>query len=398
MARSSCPGRFSLFVLGLVVVGCMMVLSQSNLFREMAITAGQSSKTMDNSNSNGSSISSDNNQGNIMTNNKEGVLVSKLSFSSLDEIRILIAVVAYDLQQLSYIDVLVDSFRDMCECGAQLEVVIYTTVFEWPTGIMQMLHDRTTCRHVHGQFKLVMMPMPSTLGLNLVRLHRGYFYENLDRFDVFIYTEADHHIRPTHVLAYLAETSKLRETLGEDRFTDYSIGFLRYEIKPDPTDQSLGHYYFEHHWQVDSPASFVSRHVLHVPGIVDEDDGEVYYYFNGAAPFHQGMYMATKDQLEAWSDRQSPNCRFNDTSIFSDSDGMIREKISSLHLFDPHGCNVTQLVPTRHYQDFLIHHMADKYVHLESLPWKPQLVEDIASLFPARKNDSSNDIENKDVP
>jgi hypothetical protein len=63
---------------------------------------------------------------------------------------------------------------------------------------------------------------------------------------------------------------------------------------------------------------------------------------------------------------------------------MVRERISSLQLFG--SCNVTQLIPTTHYYDFLIHHMPDKYVHASEPRWKPVRPVDIARLYPNGTN------------
>jgi hypothetical protein len=287
--------------------------------------------------------------------------------------RILVATVAYDLKQFMHFDIMFDSFRDMCESGASVDLVIYTSL-EWPRPAIESLEGRAFCRHPSATFRAAIIIKDPAVGLNIVRFHRTLFYENLDKYDLFIFTEDDLHIRPRHAIAYLEETRRLKEKLGDKRLADYSIGFLRYE-RLDSDNYS--HYYFEHFWE--NGTKFFNHNIRRVEGIEDE------VYFTGGRPFHQGMYMATSEQLRAWGVR--PGCRFNETTMFEPDYRYIREKISSVHLFDrQQGCKVNQVIPTAHYYDFLIHHMSDKYMHQRNPSWTQARVVDIARRFPKATN------------
>jgi DNA-dependent RNA polymerase auxiliary subunit epsilon len=89
------------------------------------------------------------------------------------------------------------------------------------------------------------------------------------------------------------------------------------------------------------------------------------------------MYMATSEQFQAWSERGLP--------------GLIREYTSSLWLYhSKEGCNVTQLIPTRSYHDFFIHHLSDKYVSL-SKPWRNIAVSTIGSMLRNSTNSTKSD-------
>jgi hypothetical protein len=202
----------------------------------------------------------------------------------------------------------------------------------------------------------------------LAAVHRQHFYHLVDshiasdNYDIFVYTEDDLWIRPTHVAAYLHETRLLQALVGPERLADYSLGFLRYELSATDASRVI----WEHGWDTSTPG-FRQQHMIHVPAYAAhasaadkngsrsrtlQEDGA--YYFNGAGTFHQGMYMATPQQLRLW--RERPGCHFNETAQFLVPPfAGLREKMSSLQLFRQ--CNVTQLLPLRSFPDFLVQHM-----------------------------------------
>jgi hypothetical protein len=128
---------------------------------------------------------------------------------------------------------------------------------------------------------------------------------------------------------------------------------------------------FEHSWNLQAFNQIHLVHDAHIEGMMNTT------YFSGNGYRHQRMYMATSEQFKAWSER--PNCRFNDTTtVYPNS--LTREMASSCWLYLSEGCNVTQLIPTRNYHDFFIHHLSDKYVYLPGWPFAS--VTEIGSLLP----------------
>jgi hypothetical protein len=126
------------------------------------------------------------------------------------------------------------------------------------------------------------------------------------------------------------------------RISDYSIGFLRYENQFTRFDKRRVVWEFE--WNDE-----VSKSVDH-PGI----EGR---YFTSPPFHHQGMFMATREQLVAWKTR-GPNCKF-DRPIRRY--GYHRERTSgAMDLYDTNFCNVTQLLPMDSMEDLYIHHMPNK--------------------------------------
>jgi DNA-dependent RNA polymerase auxiliary subunit epsilon len=286
----------------------------------------------------------------------------------------MIAVVAYNLDQFRCFDRMYESFRDICESGFTVDLFIYT-VIDWPQDILESLESRIGCRHPLAQFNVSMVLKDQDVGHDLVRYHKALFYDNVDNYDLFIYTEDDHLVLLRHITAYLEETNRLKQILGTTRFTDYSIGFVRYEANPL---ENFSHTTFEHNWNFEN---FNEIHLVHVEGMNNAT------YFTPGSPFHQGMYMATSEQFQAWSER-GLKCRFNDTTtVFP---GLIREYTSSLWLYSNEGCNVTQLIPARSYHDFFIYHLSDKYVS-QSKPWPNVAVSTIGSMLRNSTNSTKSD-------
>ena len=80
-------------------------------------------------------------------------------------------------------------------------------------------------------------------------------------------------------------------------------------------------------------------------------------YFISPPLHHQGMFMATKQQLLAWKTR-GPDCHFDKIER---RPGYHTERISgALDLYDVEYCNVTQLLPLDSFDDLLVHHLPNK--------------------------------------
>ena len=265
--------------------------------------------------------------------------------------RILIAIPSYGQKQFLYLQDMVDSLHDLCETGAKVTVFIYTTE---PYSIEQisLFNSRTTCYHPTGTMDIQVKIKPPSLKLHFVDAHRQDFYENINKFDLFIYTEDDHHIRPTHVIGYLHETEKLKEIVGEKAFPNYSIGFLRYERDHNEVKRfTFDQYAYKG----------AGLHAFENPALKDK------YIGNTRMP-HQGMFMATPEQLSLWRDR----CQFDiidpqnvERVAEKGTPTWHREYVSSLRLFINEGvkknCEVTQLFPVDTFEYFMVHHMPDKY-------------------------------------
>ena len=226
---------------------------------------------------------------------------------ALQGVRILVVIVAFDFSQIPHLEEAVDGYHDICTAGAaQVDVVIHTTV-PWPVTLLDLWNTRFSCEN----FGLQIVVKPKVLRLHLVDCHRETFYTNIDKYDLFIYTEDDIRVRPTTVAAYLAETARVRQRVAssvEHSFADFNVGIVRYEynypanvIIDDNTrhaTQNVTRVYWEH--------SSAQRPVWEnaVQPLSQEPLAQDYVTMKN---HHQGMFLATRDLLLAWKDR----CQFD---------------------------------------------------------------------------------------
>jgi hypothetical protein len=125
------------------------------------------------------------------------------------------------------------------------------------------------------------------------------------------------------------------------RLPDYSIGFMRFENEATRDDRRRVVWEFEWGDELD---------MISHPGIEDS-------YFTSPPWHHQGMFMATKQQLLAWKNR-GPECNFDKPVR---REGYHIERTSgALDLYDEDYCNVTQLLPLDSFDDLLVHHLTNK--------------------------------------
>jgi hypothetical protein len=281
--------------------------------------------------------------------------------------RILFAIAAYDMEKYeSTTLVQIRSIvKDVCKNIPSLtnvKIVLYTTV-EWPSYVLNnWQHDIDLIQKQIIQRSRPSSEPPSiTIEIRikdpkwrhqLVNFHRDeLFYPHLESYDLFVYTENDHLVQSEHVVGYWKETQRLKRIVGSTRFLDYSIGFLRYEINPISSKKEI----FEHQWHTKTIQDFINRHIVDVKGI---DGNPPLLYFNGGGSYHQGMFMATQEQLLGWNIRSG--CHFNTTWNAADKSSL-RERVSSTHLFSIKGCNVTQIIPFD-FDSFCVHHLSNKYL------------------------------------
>ena len=66
--------------------------------------------------------------------------------------------------------------------------------------------------------------------LHLVDLHRPLFYDKLEEYDIFVYSEDDIRVRPTTIGAYMQETNRVIDLVGEQESNLYNVGIVRYEF------------------------------------------------------------------------------------------------------------------------------------------------------------------------
>lgn len=288
--------------------------------------------------------------------------------SVLDGVKILVAVVAYDFSQIPHLEELLDSYFDLCSAGSKVDVVVYSTV-PWPVTFIDLLNTRFVCTNPSPRagFSITIHLKSPRLVLHLVDPHRELFYERLDAYDLFIYTEDDIRVSPKTVAHYITESKLLDEKcrLKGCQATDFNVGVVRYEYNFPPgvviddktrhATQNVTRVYWEHSWHPPVPkaADIIPQHDI-LPGYVHMQN------------HHQGMYLATQDRLRAWKDKKG--CEFNEIKNrpsvpgkpHQHSEGTQRVWMSSAQLYGKKHCGVQQVIPIDKFGLSTVLHLPNK--------------------------------------
>ena len=107
------------------------------------------------------------------------------SMSILQGKRILIALTSFDFSQFPLLEEVLDSYQDLCFAGAsKVHIYIYTTV-PYTVALIDLLNTRLNC----DSLQIYIVVKTPALRLNLVDCHRTLFYDKIEDYDVFIYSE-----------------------------------------------------------------------------------------------------------------------------------------------------------------------------------------------------------------
>jgi len=290
---------------------------------------------------------------------------SSSSFKNpFDGIKILVAIVSFDFSQIPHLEEVLDAYQDLCVTGAsKVDIVIHTTV-AYPVTLIDLLNSRLLpfCRDI---FSITIIVKPSSLRLHLVDCHRELFYQKIDDYDLFIYTEDDIRVTPKIVGAYLTETKYVQAMVGTERSSDFNVGIVRYEynypnnvLMDDKTrhaTQNVTRVYWEHSSYPIFPKAMEQIPILEL--------SESYVQMNN---HHQGMFLATRFLLKAWKER--PKCNFNVASNRPGAKnkpsqplmGTQRVWMSSQMLYHKKYCNVQQVLPVRSFGSLTVLHLPNK--------------------------------------
>jgi hypothetical protein len=150
--------------------------------------------------------------------------------SILDGTKILICIAAFDFSQLPHLEEVLDAYADLCAAGAHVNVVIHTTM-PYPVAWIDLLNSRYLCDNPspRAEFQVTISIHSPVLRLHLVDVHRPLMYDNIDNYDLFIYTEDDIRVTPRTVATYLMETERVKNIVGQKEAMKYNVGIVRYE-------------------------------------------------------------------------------------------------------------------------------------------------------------------------
>jgi hypothetical protein len=150
--------------------------------------------------------------------------------SILRDLRVLVVIVAFDFSQLPHFEEVLSAYHDLCAAGSIVDVIVHATV-PYPVTLIDMLNSRFSC----PTFTITIALKPKSLRLFLVDEHRRVFYDRINDYDLFIYTEDDIRVTPTTVATYMTETKVIQMMLStagsKTRLqpSDFNVGVVRYE-------------------------------------------------------------------------------------------------------------------------------------------------------------------------
>jgi SAM-dependent methyltransferase len=199
----------------------------------------------------------------------------------------------------------------------------------------------------------VLVGLPSRNPWSLPFAHKRVFAENLDRYDLFVYTEDDIEVTQRHLQTFLRVTPELK--------SDEIAGFLRYEIDQFGT-RSFPEAHGCYHWKADSVAQ---RGPYTVAQFTNE---------------HAGFYILNQAQL-----RRAINSGGFLQAPYEGQYGLPETAAT-----DPYTrCGFRKVICLSLLEDFLIHHMSNAYAGRLGLPLSAfqdqiqALIEISAGLHPA---------------
>lgn len=221
--------------------------------------------------------------------------------------KILVAMANYGMKNVEYAKQLIQEYRSM---PFDVDIVVLS---EAPKD--------------YGNDVKVLVGLPSKDPWSLPFSHRRLFAENINDYDIFIYTEDDTLIRKDNILAFIRATNALG-----DKFVP---GFIRYELYPNGKKNYLdihGHY----HW---------------LPNSV-EKSGE--YIFATLSNKHSACYVLTQGQLQkairSGGFLVPPHSGRYDLICSAGTDPYTQ-------------CGLKKVICLSHLQEFELHHLPDAYLN-----------------------------------
>lgn len=229
-----------------------------------------------------------------------------------DRPRLLVAMASFGEKNLAFLKRIIRTYLEM---PMQVDVVVFSNA---PKNL--------------GAGVKVIVGLPSPNPWSLPFAHKNYFAENVERYDLFIYSEDDMEVTWRNLQAFLRVTPALP--------ADEIAGFLRYE-----TDRSGAWHVPEAHAAAHWKTESVRRRGNH---IVAEFSNE-----------HAALYLLTRDQLRK--------------AIASG--GFLRGPCEGRYdmlctaATDPYtNCGFRKVICISTLEDFLIHHLPDRYIGQFGLP------------------------------
>ena len=100
--------------------------------------------------------------------------------------RILIALASFDFSQFPLLEEVLDAYHGLSIAGAHVDLFIHTSV-PYTVALLDLLNTRFG--NCDGGFCIQIVVVSPAIRLNLVDLHRKLFYDKIQEYDLFLYSE-----------------------------------------------------------------------------------------------------------------------------------------------------------------------------------------------------------------
>lgn len=229
-----------------------------------------------------------------------------------NRIRFLVVIASFGNKNLDYLKRIIHAYQGM---DGHFEIMVVSNV---PKDL--------------GPKIKVIVGLPAPNPWSLPFAHKAVFASNLDHYDFFVYTEDDIWVTERNIKAFLEITPRLAN--------DEIAGFMRFEVAPDGT-QTFPEVHGAFHWKPES---------------VRQNDGMTFAEFTNV---HAGFYMLTQRQL-----RQVISSGNFCVAPYEEQYGLPETAAT-----DPYTrCGFRKVICISRLDDFLIHHMPNRYVGQLGIP------------------------------
>jgi 2-polyprenyl-3-methyl-5-hydroxy-6-metoxy-1,4-benzoquinol methylase len=221
-------------------------------------------------------------------------------------LRLLVVIASYGHTNDRYLSRLIDEYRSM---PYSTHVVVLSNI----------------PKHLSNDVEMI-VGLPSRDPWSLPFVHKRIFLDRISDYDLFVYSEDDTLITQNNVDAFLRTSAILPddEVAGFFRFERHKDGKIFY---PDV--------HWNYHWEARS---------------VRSRDGHAFAFFSNE---HSACYMLTRAQLR----------RAIDSGGFMVGPHQGKYDLLVTAATDPYTqCGFTKLICISHFDDFLVHHLPNKYV------------------------------------
>ena len=221
--------------------------------------------------------------------------------------KILIAIASYGNKNDNYLNTLLQSLR---EISYEKDIIVQS-------NIEKNLGDDIQC----------LIGLPNADPRSLVFAHRQLFIDNLNNYDLFLYTENDILITQQNIEAFLDISKMLPE--------NQVLGFVRYEVNQENEIQ-LTDIHYQYHWTTKSVQCVQSK---------------IFAQLNN---YHSACYLLTQSQLS----RAIQSGNYDNFPRISGSGGIL-EAASADPFID---CGLEKVICLSDIDRFLVQHLPNNYI------------------------------------